>query len=190
MNKYTDLSQFKLPKNFRGRTGIFVQIWWFVQSSFFGLSPQFMYGWRRFLLKLFGAQIGKNVIIRPSARITYPWKIKIGDYSWIGDDVVLYSLGDIEIGNNVVVSQKSYVCAASHDYESESFDIYSNKINIQDEVWVATDVFIAPGVTIHKGAVIGARSSVFNDLPGGMICMGSPAKPIRKRRHENSAIRN
>ena len=140
-----------------------------------------MYGWRRFLLRLFGAKIGKKVIIRPSATITYPWKVTIGDYSWIGDDVVLYSLGEIEIGNNVVISQKSYLCAASHDYTKEDFPIWAKKITIEDECWLATDVYVAPGITIGKGTVVGARSSVFKDLASGKVCVGSPAKPIKDR---------
>jgi putative colanic acid biosynthesis acetyltransferase WcaF len=101
--EYQKLSQFKLPKDFRGKPGWYVQLWWIVQDTLFRWSPQFMYGWRRLLLRLFGAKVGKNVIIRPTAKITYPWKVKIGDYSWIGDDVVLYSLGEIVIGDNVVI---------------------------------------------------------------------------------------
>ncbi|OCC15620.1 Colanic acid biosynthesis acetyltransferase WcaF [Dissulfuribacter thermophilus] len=140
-----------------------------------------MYGWRRLLLRLFGAQIGKRVLIRPSVKITYPWKVKIDDYSWIGDDVVLYSLGKIEIGKHVVVSQRSYLCAASHDYTKTTFDIFDQKIVIGDQVWLATDVFVAPGVKIGDGTVVGARSSVFNDLPSGTICYGTPAKLVKKR---------
>jgi len=181
MNKYNELSQFKLPVNFRGKSGLYVQVWWFVQSSLFRLSPQFLYGWRRFLLRLFGAKIGKGVIIRPSVRVTYPWKLTIGDYSWVGDNVELYTLGEVEIGNNCVISQKSYLCAASHDYTQPDFPIWAKKISIEDECWLATDVFISPGITIHKGAVIGARSSVFSDMPEGMVCVGSPAKPIKQR---------
>jgi len=188
--EYQSLRKFVLPKKFRGKSAFTVQLWWFVQASFFGLSPQFMYGWRRFILRIFGAQVGKGVLIRSSAQITYPWKVSIGDYSWVGDGVVLYSLGEIEIGSNCVVSQKSYLCAASHDYTIESFDIFSSKIKIKDEAWVATDVFVAPGVTIGKGTVVGARSSVFKDLPDEMLCIGTPANPIRKRRHEDSNIRN
>lgn len=176
-----ELNKFKLPRNFRGKSSIVVQLWWFTDFFFFKLSPQIMYGWRRFLLRLFGAKIGKNVIIRPSVSITYPWKVVIGDYSWIGDDVSLYSLGDIEIGNNVVISQKSYLCAASHDYGKEDFPIWSKKITIEDECWLATDVYVAPGVTVGKGTVVGARSSVFKDLPSEKICMGSPARIIKSR---------
>jgi putative colanic acid biosynthesis acetyltransferase WcaF len=175
------LNKFKLPKNFRGRSGIIVQLWWFVQAILFKPSPQILYGWRRFLLRLFGAKIGKNVIIRPSVTITYPWKVSIGDYSWIGDDVELYSLGEIEIGKNVVISQKSYLCAGSHDYTKEDFPIWSKKITIEDECWIATDVYVAPGITIGKGTVVGARSSVFKDLPPQKVCVGTPAKPIKDR---------
>ncbi len=175
------LNTFKLPENFRGRSGLIVQLWWFTDFFLFKPSPQIMYGWRRFLLRLFGAKIGKKVIIRPSATITYPWKVTIGDYSWIGDDVVLYSLGEIEIGNNVVISQKSYLCAASHDYTKEDFPIWAKKITIEDECWLATDVYVAPGITIGKGTVVGARSNVFKDLPPGKVCVGSPARPIKDR---------
>ncbi len=176
------LNKFKLPKNFRGRSGLIVQLWWMVDFFFFNLSPQFMYGWRRWLLRLFGAKIGVGVIIRPTVSITYPWKVSIGDYSWIGDDVVLYSLGEISIGENAVVSQKSYLCTGSHDFKKEDFPIWSKKISIEDECWLATDVYVAPGVTIGKGTVVGARSSVFKDLPAGKVCVGSPAKVIRDRR--------
>jgi len=175
------LNQFALPDNFRGRSSIIVQVWWFVDFFFFKLSPQMMYGWRRFLLRSFGAKIGKNVIIRPSVTIMYPWKVSIGDDSWIGDDVVLYSLGEIEIGANAVVSQKSYLCAGSHDYTDETFPIWSKKIMIESECWLATDVYVAPGVTIGRGTVVGARSSVFHDLPSGKVCVGSPAKVLKDR---------
>ena len=178
---YQKLDQFRLPEGFRGRSAIVVQLWWLVQSTLFAMSPQFMFGWRRFLLKQFGAQIGEDVLIRPSVRVTYPWKVKIGDRVWIGDNAELYSLGEIEIGDDVVISQKSYLCAATHDFSKPSFDMIDRKITIEDQVWIATDVFVAPGVTIGSGALIGARSSVFSDMPAGMICMGSPAKPVKPR---------
>ena len=119
------LNTFKLPKNFRGRNAFVVQLWWIVQAIFFKNSPQFMYGFRRFLLGIFGAKIGKKVIIRPTVRTTYPWKVSIGDYSMVGDDVVLYSLGEIEIGKHVVISQKSYLCTGSHDYLQSDFPIFA-----------------------------------------------------------------
>lgn len=178
---YQDLKTFQLPKKFRGRPGWYTQFWWITQSLFFKTSPQFMYGWRRWLLRSFGAKIGKGVIIRPKVHTQFPWKISIGDYSWIGDEVVLYSLGEINIGKNVVISQRSYICTGSHDYKDSTFAIYQESITIEDECWLATDVYIAPGVTIRKGTVVGARSSVYKDLPAGKICVGNPVKIIRNR---------
>src|SRR5580700_6839233 len=98
-----DLKSFVLPRNFRGRPAWFVQLWWLVQATLFRWSPQFLYGWRRWLLRRFGARIGQGVIIRPTAEITYPWKLSIGDLVQIGDHVTLYTLGDISIGENTVV---------------------------------------------------------------------------------------
>ena len=176
-----DLSTFRMPAGFRGRSALAVQLWWLVQASLFRGSPQFAYGFRRWLLRLFGAQVGQGVVVRPSATITYPWKVSIGDYAWVGDDVVLYSLGEIEIGAHAVVSQSSYLCAADHDYTDPAFPIRSRRITIGPEVWVAADVFVAPGVTIGRAAVIGARSSVFADMPAGMVCFGYPCKPVKQR---------
>ncbi|WP_165958221.1 colanic acid biosynthesis acetyltransferase WcaF [Segetibacter sp. 3557_3] len=121
------------------------------------------------------------MIIRASVHTHFPWKVTIGDYSWIGDGVVLYSLADINIGNNVVISQKSYLCAGSHDYRYVEFPTTNSPITIEDECWLATDVFVAPGITVGKGTVVGARSSVFKSLPAGKICAGSPAVCFRDR---------
>lgn len=181
MDKIQDLNQYRTPKNFRGKSKWTVQLWWLVYASLFKTSPQVLYGWRRFLLRCFGAQIGKKVLIRPSAQITYPWKVKIRDYSWIGDEVVLYSLGEIEIGKHTVISQRSYICSGFHDYNKINFPIYAKKILIEDGCWLATDVFVAPDVTIEKGTIVGARSSVFKNLDEFSVYVGSPAKFIRKR---------
>ncbi|MBA3073682.1 MAG: colanic acid biosynthesis acetyltransferase WcaF [Anaerolineae bacterium] len=180
-NKFQDLKTFTLPPHFRGRSAILVQLWWCVQSTLFAWSPQFMYGWRRLLLRLFGAKIGVKVLVRPSTRITFPWKLSIGDYSWIGDHVELYTLGEVVIGTHTVVSQKCYLCTGSHDISSPSFDIFQKPIHIGSQVWIATDVYVAPGVTIGRGTVVGARSTVLSDLPEAMICYGNPAKPIKPR---------
>jgi len=179
--QYQNLDQYRTPKDFRGKSKITVQLWWIIQGSLFRWSPQFLYGWRRFLLRSFGAKIGKGVIIRPCVKVTYPWKLSIGDYSWIGDQVHLYTLGEIEIGSNAVISQSSYICTGTHDYLSPDFRIYAEKISIKDKCWLATDVYVAPGVSIGEGTVVGARSSVFKDLQAGKICIGNPAKEVRNR---------
>lgn len=169
-----DLSGFTVPKGFRGANALKVQLWWAVQATLFAGSPQIMYRWRAFLLRLFGARIGKDVVIRPSVKITYPWKLTVGDYAWVGDDAVLYTLGEINIGAHTVISQKSYLCTGSHDYTSAHFDINAAPIVIGEKCWLATDVFVAPGVTIGHGTVVGARSSVFKSLPANVICRAIP----------------
>jgi putative colanic acid biosynthesis acetyltransferase WcaF len=179
--RWQDLSRFQMPPGFRGRPGWYVQLWWLVQATLFRGSPQVLYGFRASLLRLFGARVGRGVVIRPTATITYPWKVSIGDRAWVGDDAVLYSLGDIEIGSDAVVSQRSYLCAADHDHHDPAFPIRARKITVGDESWVCADVFVGPGVNIGRGAVIGARSSVFKDMPEGQICLGSPCVPIKPR---------
>jgi putative colanic acid biosynthesis acetyltransferase WcaF len=178
---YQDLSRFRLPHNFRGRSPMVVQLWWLVEATAFRWSPQVAYGWRRFLLRLFGAQVGRGVLVRPSVRTTYPWKVSIGDHAWVGDDVELYSLGEIVIGSHSVISQRSYICTGTHDTNRISFDISAHPIRIGSQCWLATDVFVAPGVSIGDGAVVGARSCVLTDLPPAMICYGSPARAIKPR---------
>jgi putative colanic acid biosynthesis acetyltransferase WcaF len=184
--RYQDLTRFRLPPGFRGRSAVTVQLWWIVQATLFRGSPQIFYGWRRFLLRLFGARIGRNVLFRPSAKITYPWKLTVGDYSWIGDDSLLYSLDRIDIGSNVAISQRAYICAGSHDSTRIGFDMTSSPVRIGDECWISSDVFIAPGVTVGDGTVVGARSTVLCSLPGSMVCYGNPARPVRPRTRDDT----
>jgi len=176
-----DLGRFRVPPGFRGRSRITIALWEVVQGTLFGCSPHFCFGWRRFLLRAFGARIGAGVKVRPSARITYPWKLEIGDRAWIGDHAELYSLGPIRIGADAVVSQRSYLCAATHDYRKVDFPQEARPVVIGAEAWIATDVFVGPGVTVGRGAVVGARSSVFSDIPAYAIAFGSPAKVSGKR---------
>lgn len=140
-----------------------------------------MYAWRRALLRAFGAEIGEGVLIRPSARITYPWKVRIGNYSWIGDRVELYSLDTITIGDNAVVSQNSYICTGSHDHNQLNFPLTLAPVVIEDEVWVASGSFVKPGVTVGRGAIVGACSVVLKDVTSATIVAGNPARILGKR---------
>jgi putative colanic acid biosynthesis acetyltransferase WcaF len=176
-----DLRRYDQSAFDRGRSTGIVLVWWLVQAIVFPLTPHFMNSARVALLRLFGAQIGKSVIIRPTARFTYPWKVAIGDYSWIGDDVVLYSLDRITIGHHCVISQKSYLCTGSHGLHDPAFALQTATIAIGNGVWVASDCLIAPGVQIGANAVIGARSTVFKNMPNQFICWGNPCRPQRFR---------
>ena len=184
MLDFQDLNKFRVPPGFRERSGPVVLLWQIVQATLFGLSPQPFFAWRRWLLRLFGAKIGRKVLFRPTARVTYPWKIEVGDFSWIGDHVELYSLDRISIGRNSVISQRSYLCTGSHDIHDVKFSYITAPISIGDQVWIAADVFVAPGVTVNSGAVVGARSTVFSDIPGEAVAFGEPARVVRSRRDE------
>ena len=177
-----DLSKYDQSNFDRGRASWVVIVWWLVQAVAFPLSLHNFNGFRCWLLRLFGAKIGKNVIVRPTARFTYPWKVTIGDHSWVGDDVVFYSVDSIYVGSHAVVSQKSYLCTGSHDIQRHQFPLTTAPIKIGNGAWVATDCFIAPGVTIGANSVIGARSSVFRSIPPQQVAWGSPCKAHYERK--------
>ena len=182
MQEYQNLKTFKVPKDFHGKSLIYVQLWRTINTFLFKPSPDFIPSFRNHILRLFGAKIGKGVKIKSSTKIHYPWKLKIGDYSWVGYNCDIYNLCELEIGSHVSIAHNVTICGSSHDIHKKSFDIIKlGKIEIQDEVWIANNVFIGPEVIIKKGAVIGANSSTFKNLDEGTIYVGNPAKPIKKR---------
>ncbi|CCI30937.1 hormogonium polysaccharide biosynthesis acetyltransferase HpsU [Microcystis sp. T1-4] len=166
----------------RGRSNPIILLWWLVQGILFPLSLHQMDSFRCAVLRLFGAKIGLGVKIRPTARVTYPWKVEIGDYTWIGDDVVIYSLDNVTIGSHCVISQKCYLCTGSHDPGDRSFGLKTTPILIGNGTWIAADCFLAPGVKIGSNVVIGARSSVFADIPAQKVAWGSPCRPQYDRK--------
>lgn len=137
--------------------------------------------WRILILKIFGAKIGKGSIVHSSARIWAPWNLDISLYSCIGPKVDCYNQGKISIGANTTISQKTYLCASSHDITDLKHSLILKPIVIEDQVWVAADAFIGPGVTIGQGAVVGARSAVFKNVEPWTVVGGNPAKEIKKR---------
>jgi putative colanic acid biosynthesis acetyltransferase WcaF len=190
MREYQRLEDYRVPPRFRGRSAVYVQLWWLTQATLFRISPQPLYRWRNFLLRLFGAKIGRHTIIRASVTVTYPWKLTVGERCQIGDDVVLYSLGQITIGDCAVVSQRSYLCAGAHDYLNPTFDLFQQPITIEDEVWLATDVFVGPGVRVGKGAVVGVRSTVLKDVAAATVNAGTPSRTVGTRTMRTAAERS
>jgi putative colanic acid biosynthesis acetyltransferase WcaF len=156
-------------------------VWGGVYAVLFRPSPRIAHRWRRWLLRRFGARIGRGVRVYPTARIWGPWNLEVGDFSTIGPDVDCYCVAPIRIGANAVVSQYSYLCSATHDPSRAEFPLVTREIAIADQAWVAADVFIGPGVTVGQGAVCGARASVYKDVEPWTIVGGNPAKPIKKR---------
>lgn len=142
--------------------------------------------YRRTILIAFGAKIGHNSNIYASSKIWAPWNLEVGQYSTIGPYVDVYNQGKIIIGNNTIISQKSYLCASTHDFEISNYPLILKPILIQDQVWIAADAFIGPGVNIGIGSVIGARSSVFKDVQSWTVVGGNPAKFIKSRIIKNA----
>ncbi|RZM82516.1 hormogonium polysaccharide biosynthesis acetyltransferase HpsU [Leptolyngbya iicbica] len=178
---WVDLRQYDQSWYSPGQPKWLVLLWWLVQAVVFPLTLHAHHAPRRTLLRWFGAQVGQGVVIRPSARFHYPWKVTIGDYSWIGSGVEFYSLGEIHIGSHCVVSQNSYLCTGSHDPSDRAFGLQVAPITVEDGAWIAAGCFVGPGVTIGANSIVGARSNVFGDLPPGQICLGSPCRPVKPR---------
>ena len=131
------------------------------------------------VLRLFGANIGINVVIKPNVSIKYPWFLQIGDFSWIGENVWIDNLAQVEIGKNCVLSQGSFLLTGSHDYTIESFDLIVKKIVIQDGSWIGAKATVCPGVTLKSHSVLSVGSVATKDLESFGIYQGNPA--IRKR---------
>jgi putative colanic acid biosynthesis acetyltransferase WcaF len=156
-------------------------LWHVVWLFLFRPTPRLFHPWRCLLLRVFGAKLGKAVHPYPSARIWAPWNLEMGDHACLSPGVDCYCVDKIRIGANSTVSQYSFLCSASHDYTKTSMPLVIAPITIGERVWIAADVFVAPGVTIGDGAMVAARSSVFTDLPEWMVAKGNPALPVKKR---------
>ncbi len=156
-------------------------VWNVAYLLLFRWTPRPMQGWRRAVLRLFGATMAPGSNIRSSARIWAPWNLEMGELSAVSDDVNIYSMAKIRIGRKATVSQGSHLCAGTHDYESRNFQLYSKPIDIGDEAWVCADAFVGPGVNIGEGAVIGACAVVSKDMPAWTVCAGNPCKPLKPR---------
>jgi len=144
-------------------------------------SPRRCHVWRRMFLRLFGAKIGKAVSVYPTCRIWAPWNLVMEDGSCLGPDVDCYSVATITLGRDARVSQYSYLCTASHDFEDPAMPLITAPITICAKAWVCADVFIGLGVTVGEGAVVGARASVFKDVAPWTVVAGNPASFLRNR---------
>ena len=151
------------------------RLFWACCAPLFRWSPRLCWGWRRFLLRLFGARVGANVHIHHSVRIFLPWHLQIGDWSSVGFDALLYNLGPMKIGKRVTISQRAHLCGGTHKFREASMPLVRAPIEIGSEAWICADAFIWPGVMIGARAVVGARSVVMKDVAPGAIVMGNPA---------------
>ncbi len=162
--------------------------WGVAYVLLFRTSPRIMHRWRNRLLRLFGARLHPTARVYPRARCWAPWNLTMAEGACIADDVDVYCAAPIRIGADSTVSQYSYLCGATHDFEQPGHPVVARPITIGERCWVAADVFVGPGVTIGDGTVVGARSAVFSDLPSGVVAMGTPAVPRRPRRIAPSRV--
>jgi putative colanic acid biosynthesis acetyltransferase WcaF len=169
------------PSPFSFRNKVARTIWNVTWLVLFRPSPRPLHAWRRGLLRLFGARIGRGVCLSPSCRIAMPWKLQMRDHSTLGDYVICYNIGGVQIGAYSTVSQYSHLCSSGHDYEHPNMRQTFAPIEIEDRAWICADAFIGPGVHIGQGAVLGARASAFSDIEPWTVAGGNPARAIRKR---------
>lgn len=157
-------------------------VWSVVWLLLFRPTPRgVLYGWRRFLLRMFGAKIGKGVNVLPSCKVWQPWKLTMGDYSCLSEDVDCYSVDEVLIGDQVVVSQGAFLCCASHDISSPIMELTYKPIVIESQAWVAAKAFLGPGVTVGEGAVVGACAVVTKDVEPWAVVAGNPARFVKRR---------
>jgi putative colanic acid biosynthesis acetyltransferase WcaF len=174
-----DISKSPSPFSFWNKSARVV--WGVVYLFLFRPSPRPYYVWRRLLLRLFGAKIGKGVHLSPSCRVTMPWRLEMGDYSNLGDGVICYNIGGVRIGAHSTVSQYAHLCSSSHDYTKKNMPQTFAVVVIEDQAWVCADAYIGPGVTLGQGAVVGARAAVFKNVKPWTVVGGNPAQFIKRR---------
>ena len=132
------------------------------------------------VLRLFGAKIGNYVVIRSYVNITFPWRLKLGDHVWLGDEVGILTLGKVEIGSHTCISQRAYLCTGTHDYTKETFDLVVKPIRIEEGCWVGAMAFVGPGVHLKKNTICAAGSVVIKDAGPNEVIGGNPGKVVKR----------
>ena len=179
-NTQVDLSKYQADFSLKNKL---YRITWKVVCTFLfrPFALPFFSKWRIFLLNSFGAKIDYSSLIYASVKVWAPYNLEVGKYSCIGQHVDCYNQGKITIGSNCVISQKSYLCASSHDISTAENKLIIRPITIDDQSWIAADAFIGPGVRVGKGAVVGARACLFRDVEPWTVVGGNPAKFLKHR---------
>jgi putative colanic acid biosynthesis acetyltransferase WcaF len=156
-------------------------LWLLVSAFWFELPLPLPSIVRVFWLRLFGAKVGQSVVIRAKVHITMPWRLTLGDHVWIGEDSLFMTHGSLVIGSHTCISQRVFLCTASHDFRSRGFDLVTEPIEIGNQVWIAAQSFIGCGVRIGDGTIVSACSVVMKSLPGGVIARGNPLRVVGQR---------
>ncbi|HEY2329061.1 MAG TPA: WcaF family extracellular polysaccharide biosynthesis acetyltransferase [Verrucomicrobiae bacterium] len=176
-----DLSNYT-PGTFDRGAGVVKEGLWLVVGLFlFRLCPFSFSALKCSVLRMFGAKIGRNVTIKPQVKITFPWKLAVGDHVWLGEECWLFNLERIVIGSHVCISQRAFLCTGSHNYKLAAFDLITQPITLEDGAWVGASAWVGPGVTIKSQAVLTAGSVTSKNLEAGGIYRGNPAVLVKQR---------
>lgn len=181
MKVKTDLSKFNNSWYKPGASTLKIVLWYFTNLLFFksGLLP--INGLKVFLLRLFGAKIGNGVVIKPIVNIKYPWKLRIGDYCWIGENVWIDNLAFVSLGDHVCLSQGSFLLTGNHNFKKATFDLMHGEIILEDGVWIGAKATVTPGVNCYSHSVLSVNSVATKDLEAYTIYQGNPAQKIKER---------
>lgn len=173
-----DLARFDNGDFQRGAPRLKELAWWWARSLFFSgwfPLPSFL---KVLVLRLFGAKVGKGVVIRSRVDISFPWRLSLGDHVWVGDEVKILSLAEVEVGSHVCLSQRAFLCTGSHDFESTAFDLRTAPIRIGMGCWIGAQAFVGPGVVFGPESRCLAGAVVVRPVPQGCTVGGIPARPL------------
>jgi|SRR5208282_223861 len=176
-----DLSKFSTGEFERGASPVKELVWLMVSLVLFRLCPLKLSAVKCHALRLFGARIGRGVVIKPEVKITFPWKLALGDHVWLGEECWLLNLAPITIAANVCISQRAFLCTGNHNFNSPTFDLITKPIQVEPGAWIGAYAFVGPGVTVGAHAVLTAGSVATKDLQPCGIYQGNPAALIRQR---------
>ena len=180
--KKIDLSKFDSTHGLvRGASKPKEILWYFTKILFFLTAFPFPNQLKCIFLRLFGAQVGQGVVIKPRVNIHMPWKLNIADHVWIGEEVFILNFELLTIENNVCVSQRAFLCGGNHDYRLSSFPYRNGPITLKNGSWVGANAFVGPNTVFEEYAILTAGSLASGILERETIYTGNPAKPLKKR---------
>ncbi len=155
--------------------------WYLFNRLFFNTYIPFPSAFKIFILRLFGADIGKHVLIKPKVNIKYPWLLTISDHSWIGENVWIDNLAYVNIASNVCVSQGAFLLCGNHNYKNTEFNLFLGEITLEKGVWIGARAIVCPGVTCKSHSILSVGSVATKDLESYSVYQGNPAQKVKER---------
>jgi putative colanic acid biosynthesis acetyltransferase WcaF len=177
----TRLAQFDNRTYQSGRPRWFQALWFFLGAPIFQLKIIPFSGFRYALLRLFGAHLGEGLVIRPGVKVKYPWRLTVGNFSWLGEDCWIDNVADVFLGDNVCLSQGAYLCTGNHDWADRRFRLTAAPISVENGAWIGARAVLGPGVNVHVCGIVTLGSVAVRDVPSYEIYSGNPASFLRRR---------